>query len=126
MVSIAAGPLFAPSSERSHNIRCALSRLCHLFTFPGEFSLLFMKTNFTLPLSPSSNVAAFMAELTGTAKPKPRFLAENRAHWRERGEQMRSLAQGIRDLRTKAAMIRLADEYDKLASAQKSAPTARD
>jgi hypothetical protein len=74
-----------------------------------------MKTNFTLCLIPSSIVAAVMAELAETTKPKPRFLRENPGHWRERGEQMRFLAKGISDLKTKATMVRLADEYDKLA-----------
>jgi hypothetical protein len=45
----------------------------------------------------------------------PSFLANDSQHWRQRGEQLRFLAQDIRDAKTKAIMLRIADDYDKIA-----------
>jgi len=36
-------------------------------------------------------------------------------HWRKRAEQMRALAQGIKDAQSKITIRRIANEYDKLA-----------
>lgn len=42
-------------------------------------------------------------------------------HWYDRAAKMRSLSQAINDIQTRATMLRLADDYDKLADSGRPA-----
>jgi hypothetical protein len=51
--------------------------------------------------------------LADMASEKPRW--DDPAHWRGRGEDMRALAKQTHDPKTQRMMIKLADDYEKLA-----------
>jgi hypothetical protein len=44
-----------------------------------------------------------------------RALAENAEHWRARGEEMRVLGESMKDPHTRAIMLKMAQDYEKLA-----------
>jgi len=53
----------------------------------------------------------------GSSKPwpMPRSIADDPKHWRDRGEEIHTLAEAIEDSKSRAIMLRIADDYERLA-----------
>ena len=43
-------------------------------------------------------------------------LVNDPAHWRQRAQEARTVADQLSDLQAKAAMLRIADDYERLAT----------
>jgi hypothetical protein len=60
-----------------------------------------------------------------TPVPSPHDIINNAEHWRKRVEEMRTLAEEVKDAGAKAMMLRLANDYDHLAARAEERRTGR-
>src|SRR5262245_37938503 len=51
----------------------------------------------------------------GRVRVMPKSFIYDPAHWRERAEEIRTLAEDMDDPQARASMLRIADEYEELA-----------
>jgi hypothetical protein len=56
----------------------------------------------------------------------PSHFINDPAHWRQRAEEARALAGQLNDLDAKIAMLRIADEYERLAKRASARVAGRD